>query len=212
MSDLISFAITIFLSFFAIMNPVANTPIFLGLTGDMSRREKRTIAIYSTFLAFIIVSAFCLLGKLIFSMFGITVPAFRITGGILIFLIGREMLSGRTSEVHTPSDGDNRKSMEASLSIAISPLAIPILAGPGTIAAAMSHTAGKDPVEILICICVFAVLCIITCVFFLSGERFLYFVGESAVKVISRMMGLILAAIGTQMIITGVHGAMKLTF
>ncbi|MGI9277725.1 MAG: MarC family protein [Endozoicomonas sp.] len=182
MSDLISYAITLLLSFFAIMNPVANTAIFIGLTGNLNGRDKKTTAIHSTALAFVIVSVFCLLGKLIFTAFSITIPAFRITGGILVFLIGKEMLSGKTSEVHTPTDKDNRASIEAPLSIAISPLATPILAGPGTIAAAMSHTAGKGPIEILVCILVFASLCIITCIFFLSGERFLHFLGESAVR------------------------------
>ncbi|WP_257275404.1 MULTISPECIES: MarC family protein [unclassified Endozoicomonas] len=211
MTELLSFAATVFVSFFAIMNPVANTPIFLGLTNGLESAEKRKIAIQSNFLAFIIVSVFCLLGHVIFSLFGITLPALRIAGGILVFLIGKDMLSGNSSEVHTPSIEDNRKSLEhPHVSIAISPLAVPILAGPGTIAAAMNFATGKGIPEVTVCITVFGVLCGISCLFFLSGERFLHYLGESVVKVISRMMGLILAVIGTQLVIEGVYGAWKL--
>ena len=210
MTEFYSFAATVFVSFFAMMNPVANTPIFLSLTDGMSKTEKRSIAIQSNFLAFLIVTSFSFLGHYIFEMFGITLPALRITGGILIFLIGKEMLSGSTSEVHTPSEEDNQKSLEAHLSVAISPLATPILGGPGTIATAMSFTADKGFLNACITVAAFALLCLITCVFFLFGERFLKFIGESAIKVISRMMGLLLAVLGVQLLIEGIHGAIKL--
>ena len=212
MTDLISYVATMFIGFFAMMNPVANTPIFMSMTDGMSHSEKRAIAIRSTALAFLIVTVFCLLGRMIFESFGITIPAFRITGGILVFLIGKEMLTGNTSEVHTPTQEDNQKSLEANLSIAISPLATPVLGGPGTIATAMNFVAEQGLPEIFACIASFGILCAITCVFFLSGERFLKFIGESAIKVISRMMGLILAVMGVQMMIVGIHEAMKLTF
>ncbi|WP_062260725.1 MarC family protein [Endozoicomonas arenosclerae] len=211
MTELLSFAATVFVGFFAIMNPIANTPIFLGLTHGIEPAEKRKIAIQSNFLAFVIVSLFCLLGHVIFSLFGITLPAFRIAGGILVFLIGKDMLSGNNSELHTPSVEDNQRSLDhPHVSIAISPLAVPILGGPGTIATAMNFATGKGIPEVIICITVFGVLCGISCLFFLSGERFLHYIGESAVKVISRMMGLILAVIGTQLVIQGVYGASKL--
>jgi multiple antibiotic resistance protein len=123
---------------FAIMNPIANTPIFIGLTLGDDRATKRAVALRSVLLAFAIVAIFCVAGRVIFELFGITLPAFRITGGALVFLIGFQMLQGEQSSVHSPSAADNAKSREAELSVAISPLAMPILAGPGTIAAAMS--------------------------------------------------------------------------
>ena len=212
MVELFSYAMTVFIGFFAMMNPIANMPIFLSLTEGMSQSEKRTIAIQSNFYAFVIVSCFSCLGHIIFNVFGITIPALRITGGILVFLIGKEMLTGSPSEVHTPSDEDNQKSLQAHLSVSISPLATPILGGPGTIATAMNFTANKGFIETCITVGAFALLCMLSCIFFLSGERFLHFIGESAVKVISRMMGLILAVIGVQLFIEGVHGALKLQY
>ncbi|MDK9759060.1 MarC family protein, partial [Vibrio sp. D173a] len=94
MKELIIHTITVFMGFFAIMNPIANTPIFLGLTGDNDRETVKSIAFRSVFIAFIIISTFAISGKLIFDLFGITLYALRITGGILVFLIGFHMLQG----------------------------------------------------------------------------------------------------------------------
>ncbi|VAW37175.1 MarC family integral membrane protein, partial [hydrothermal vent metagenome] len=96
------------------------------------------------------------------------------------------------------------------LSVAISPLAMPILAGPGTIATAMNFSAGGGLTGMVVTIISFAVLCLITYVFFVFGEKFVTFIGVGALGVITRMMGLILAVIGTQMVIEGLHGAFKL--
>ena len=92
MTDLFTFVLTVFTGFFAVMNPVANTPIFLGLVEGEGEMIMRKTAKTSTLTAFIIVTSFVILGKYIFQLFGITIPAFKITGGILIFYIGFEML------------------------------------------------------------------------------------------------------------------------
>lgn len=198
------------MAFFAIMNPIANTPIFIGLTEGDDVAVKRKIASQSLLLAFIIVVISCLAGNLIFKTFGITLPAFRITGGILIFIIGFQMLHGNPSDVHNPSHADNRESIEAQLSIIVSPLAIPILAGPGTITTAMSYSAHTNFLYTFVTICVFALLCLITFAFFVGGQKFINYIGESAIKVITRLMGLILAVVGTQMFIEGAGAAVKM--
>ncbi|HKK02159.1 MAG TPA: MarC family protein, partial [Desulfuromonadales bacterium] len=95
------------------------------------------------------------------------------------------------------------------LSVAVSPLAVPILAGPGTIATAMNYSASGGVANMLITIGAFAVLCLITYIFFISGERFIRYIGENAVKVITRLMGLILAVVGSQMLIQGIYGAVR---
>ena len=85
---MIEHAITVFLAFFAIMNPIANTAVFAGLTGDKSKAEQRHIATKALIITFVIILLFAALGKSIFDLFGITLPALRITGGILVFLVG----------------------------------------------------------------------------------------------------------------------------
>jgi len=199
------------MGFFAIMNPIANVPIFLSLTSADDDHTTAVVAFRSLTLAFIIVALFSVAGKIIFELFGLTLPAFRITGGLIVFLIGFHMLQGGPSSVQHPSDDDRQKSREAALSVAISPLGMPILAGPGTIATAMNFSSAGSLMEMIVTIAVFAVLCVITYILFIFGEKFITYIGASALGVITRMMGLILAVIGTQMVILGIKGAFGLT-
>lgn len=191
-------------------DPVANTPVFLGLTADDSPQTRRAVARKALILSFIIILVFCAAGKLIFDLFGITLPAFRITGGLLVLLVGFHMLQGDHFSVQHPSEEDKQQSKDAQLEVAISPLALPILAGPGTIATAMNYASAGGVSEFGITITAFLLLCLITYVFFVSGERFVSYIGVNGIKVITRIMGLILAVIGTQMVIAGVDGAVKL--
>jgi multiple antibiotic resistance protein len=211
MESFVGHALSVFMGFFAIMNPIANTPVFLGLTADDSPEMRRAVARKAVILSFLIILVFCAAGKLIFDLFGITLPAFRITGGLLVFLVGFHMLQGDHSSVQHPSEEDKQQSKEAELEIAVSPLALPILAGPGTIATAMNFASAGGVSEFGITIAAFFVLCLITYVFFVSGERFVGYIGVNGVKVITRIMGLILAVIGTQMVITGISGAISLS-
>jgi multiple antibiotic resistance protein len=203
MSGLVNHTITVFLAFFAIMNPVANTPVFIGLTEGDSPGIKRQVAFKALLIAFVIVLIFCLFGRMLFELFGITLPAFRIAGGALVVLVGFQMLHGAPSRVHADDSGPS----DAALSVAVSPLAMPILAGPGTLATAMNFSATGNTSEIIITIAVFALLCLITYAFFIGGQRLVGLIGKSGINVVTRLMGLILAVIGTQMAIIGLHAA-----
>lgn len=203
-------AFTVFMGFFAIMNPIANIPVFLGLTSDDDSQTAVAVAYRSLLLAFLIVTFFSIAGNIIFELFGLTLPAFRITGGLLVFLVGFHMLQGNHSSIQHPKGEEKLKPSEESLGVAVSPLAMPILAGPGTIATAMNFASGGGLMELLVTVAMFAVLCVITYVLFIFGESFVSFIGISAMGVITRMMGLILATIGTQMVIEGILRAFQL--
>lgn len=198
---------TVFMAFFAIMNPIANSSLFIGLTEDIALRTRKLIALRSVIAAFIIVSVFAIGGREIFLMFGITLPAFRIAGGMMIGLIGYHMLQGEHSSFHTPTSRDNEKSTDSLLDIAITPLGIPVLAGPGTIATAMNFAAESTLVEITTVLVAFAAMCGLTFSAFVGGEWLARYMGQNAIKVVSRLMGLMLAVIGVQMLIEGVRGA-----
>lgn len=202
--------LTVFMGFFAIMNPLANTPVFLGLTAGDSTAIRRRIALKALITTFVLIVVFILLGKMIFSLFGITLPAFQITGGILIFMIGLQMLHGQQSKVHTPVATGSDDNQQSALNVAITPLAMPILGGPGTIAAAMNFSSAGGMTDMLITIVAFALLCLLTYIFFVFGERLVKLLGEEGLMMVTRLMGLILAVIGTQMFISGVQGAIKL--
>jgi multiple antibiotic resistance protein len=208
MEAFISHAFSVFMGFFAIMNPIANTPVFLGLTAGDDSVARRKIAAKALIVAFIIIVIFSVSGKLIFGLFGITLSAFRIMGGILVGLVGYRMLQGgEHSPVQHPSEEDKQKSLDADMEVAITPLAMPILAGPGTIATAMNFASAGGISEIIVTLGAFFVLCVISYVLFVSGGRFVRYIGDNGIKVITRMMGLILAVIGVQMLIQGIGGA-----
>lgn len=202
MTEFFTYALTVFTGFFAIMNPIANTPIFLGLVEGKDESSKRKIAKTATITALIIVTTFVILGKYIFQLFGITIPAFKITGGILIFYIGFEMLMSQRSRVHDP---ENKEENNA---VAISPLAIPILAGPGTIVTAMNFVTHASFVHIGIVIAIFALIIYLTYLAFTLSNIIITRIGENLIAVIGKIMGLILAIIGTGMVIEGI----KLSF
>lgn len=198
----IQLALTVFAAFFAIMNPISNTAVFIGLTGSEDKVTQKKVASKSLFLTFIVIAVFALFGKLIFELFGITLPALRIAGGILVFFIGYGMLHGESSKMHSGEDDNDTD-------IAISPLAVPILAGPGTIATAMNYSAVGGLSSIIITVAVFALMCVITYFSFIFGEEMISKIGQNGLKIITRLMGLILAVIGIQMLIEGVYGAIK---
>ncbi len=199
MNELFQHALTVFLGFFAIMNPIANTAVFVGLTGEEEQATQMKVAFKALTITFFIILTFAILGNAIFHLFGITLPALRMTGGVLVFLIGYQMLHGESSGMH--------KSKADDTDIAVSPLAVPILAGPGTIATAMSYYATGDWIETIITITTFALLCLITFTCFIFGQKIVKILGASGLSIVTRLMGLILAIIGTQMLIEGISEA-----
>lgn len=200
--DYYTFAITVFVGFFAIMNPITNTTIFVELVEGYDKTEKKKIARSASITAFLIVVVFALMGQFIFNAFGITIPAFKITGGILIFFVGFEMIQSKKSKVH------NNHMVEVDEGIAISPLAIPIMAGPGTIVTAMNYVTDADYVHIAIVIISFAVMIALTYLCYRGSDLIVKRLGKNLITVFGKIMGLILAIMGTGMVIEGV----KLSF
>ena len=202
--NILNFIITVFTGFFAIMNPIANIPVFLGLTEGSSKESKKIIAKSATTTAFVIVFVSIILGKYIFELFGITIPAFKITGGLLIFYVGFEMLQSKKSSIH------QQKDLEPDEGIAISPLAIPILAGPGTIITAMNFVTEGSYIHIGIVIAIFALMILLTYLAFSLSDKIVKKVGPNLITVIGKLMGLILAIMGTGMVIEGIKLAFGL--
>ena len=195
-----------FMAFFAIMNPISNLPAYMALVADDSQKISRKIAFKSLLIAFIIVTVFVFSGDLIFKVFGITIVSFRIAGGILVAVIGYHMINGN----HSPSyKGMEQQAVNSDpMSIAISPLAMPLFAGPGTITTALSLANGGLQNQ-LITVVAFALLCVITYLLLRSAKQIAGFLGENLMKIITKMMGLLLFSIGIQMIIVSVQTLIK---
>ncbi|MCW3465492.1 MarC family protein [Chitinophaga nivalis] len=201
----IAFATTVFMGLLAIVNPISAIPVFMELTSNMDKKAKRNIATKSVLIAFCIILVFSVAGKLIFHVFGITLAALRVTGGILVFLIGYEMVRGKQDKVESAKLGDQPVKADQGISVAITPLAMPLLAGPGTITTSMSYAAAKDLTHLAIVMCMYGAICYITYLLFIAGERIVKVIGPNVMMVITKMMGLILAVIGVQMLALGIR-------
>ncbi|MGB5094034.1 MAG: MarC family protein [Parvibaculum sp.] len=209
--DLITFSLTALAGYFAIANPISSTPIFIALTARDNNQVKRMIARNAVLTALAVVVLFSVTGKIIFEMFGITMASLRIAGGMLVCLVGFEMLQGRSSPVQVPyqmeGDAPPADVLRAQLSVAVSPLGMPMIAGPGTIATAVGFAANPGFLYTLISIAAFAVIAGVTYVSFMQAGRIVRFLGETNLTVVTRLMGIIVAALGVQMVLTGLGDA-----
>ena len=204
------FLITVFMGFFAIMNPIGNIPIFLGLTSDFSPEDQKEIARKSVIQAYGIVTVFVVFGSVIFKLFGISLPAFQIAGGILVFLIGLDLLHARHSRMHQPRP-EVPLPEESPDDIALTPLATPILAGPGTISTAINFAGeGGHWLRIVEVLFVFAIICGLTYVAFILSNRITRIVRPRVIRLIGRLMGLILTIMAAQMVLSGIFRAIAM--
>ncbi len=204
MENLGILALSVFTSLFAIVNPVVNIPIFLDLTSAADSVVKKRVAKTAVITAFVILLVFILIGKPLFDFLGITIPAFRITGGILLFYVGFELLASRKSSIQTNDSGQVQGFDE---SIAVSPLAIPMLAGPGTIVAAMNYTTNQSLIGMGIIVLMLVLVMLITYYAFVFSERIFKFLGSNIIMVMGKLMGLIVAIMGANMVIEGIKSA-----
>ena len=122
---------TVFMGFFAMLNPIGNLPVFLGMVSGFDRDTQRKVALRSVFVAFVIITVFCIFGHIIFRLFGITLPAFQIAGGIIVFIIGFNLLNAKDSTMHTQAPLAREDLEKMAEDMAITPLGTPLLAGPG---------------------------------------------------------------------------------
>ncbi|MDR3653183.1 MAG: MarC family protein [Paludibacter sp.] len=198
------YSFTVFMAFFAIMNPIANIPIFVKLTEGQDEKKKKEIAKTSNIVAFLIILSFILIGQYIFQIFGLTIPAFKVFGGILIFFIGFEMLQSKKTTV--PIKGNS----SFDDGIAISPLAIPILAGPGTIVTAMNFVVKASILYLGITIFIFGLIVLMTYYAFIYSGYIVRFVGDKNFVIVGKIMGLIIGVLGANMLIEGIKLAFNI--
>nr|WP_319385823.1 NAAT family transporter [uncultured Roseibium sp.] len=188
-----------FAALFAIMSPIANLPVFLALTSDRGPAFERKVA----FTLLISLSAGALVigltGDIILKVFGISLDAFRLAGGFLILLIALDLIRGQSTPVHHGSDKE-KANMKAQDNPAIYPLTVPILLGPGSISTMIIFRGQVHDFsqEIAYVAAVAASIAVLIATFF-SAPFLQRFLGETANSVMSRLMGMILAAIAMEM-------------
>ena len=188
-------------SLFTMINPLGVVPLFISLTDKFSAAESRKVAIKASLISFITLTLFALSGKLIFDFFGILVNGLKVIGGIIFFIMGYEMLRGRT----VPKKMDNESNKNFGSEIAITPLAIPMITGPGSITMVIILMQGADSIMIKseIITSIFIVL-LLTVVILISGRRLMNFLGPSGSNVMMRLMGLIVMLIAVEFFFSGI--------
>ncbi|MFT3774583.1 MAG: MarC family protein [Minicystis sp.] len=207
MSGGLSFFTVCFPSLFSIIDPIGVVPIYLALVGVESRGDQRRTALRAVLTATIVLCVFAASGAAIFHFFGITIPAFKVAGGILMFSMALEMLRARTSQVK--STPEETSEAQAKDDVAIIPIGIPLISGPGAIATVIvwssrAQRAGEK-VALFVSILLVTGMTLLTLLF---AGRVVRFLGRTGIHVVSRIMGLILAATAAQFVIDGWREAM----
>ncbi len=193
--------LTAFTTLFVIIDPIGLAPIFLAMTAGMSPARRRAIAVRACIIGALILFAFSFLGEALLGFVGISMPAFRIAGGILLFLTALEMLFQRRQARR--QDNADEAQQENQDDPSVFPIAIPLIAGPGAIASIILLTGNGDGLWHLsvLGVMVFVIL-IVFGLFMLAGplERIL---GQTGTNVVTRLLGMLLAALAVQFILTG---------
>ena len=200
MEDLLPFALLCFTSFFTLTNPLGTMPVFLTMTNGMNDHERKAIVRMATIVSFITLMVFTFSGQFLFKFFGISSNGFRIAGGFIIFKIGFDMLQARYSnaklkeeEVKTYADD-----------ISITPLAIPMLCGPGAIANAIMLMDDASTFTLKgTLIGIIALVYFITFLILQASTRLVRILGETGNNVMMRLMGLILMVIAVECFVSG---------
>ncbi|HTY15776.1 MAG TPA: NAAT family transporter [Methanoregulaceae archaeon] len=202
--DILNFALLAFSSIIIIVNPFTATLTFVSLTEHLEIGDRKKVARDSTRYSVIILLIFALLGAIILQLFGISLEAFRIAGGILLFGIGMEMIYARTSRTKLTAT-EKYESMEAE-DVAIIPLAFPMITGPGAITTTLvlMNETGGSPADIAIVILAIITSLIITYLMMVNSDKIVARIGQREYRAINRLMGMLLIAIAVQFVITGV--------
>lgn len=200
MQELIPFAFLCFTSFFTLINPLGVMPIFLTLTSELSPQARIKTARKALIVSFATITVFALAGQLLFAFFHISVDSFRIVGGIIFLIMGMDMLQARLARMKV-SDDDVKTYVE---DISVTPLAIPMICGPGALTNAivlMDDAVTLDK-ELVLFVSIFAVLFVTYLILFFAS-RIVKLLGETGIKVMMRLMGLIIMVIAIEFIIAG---------
>jgi MarC family membrane protein len=207
MDDLGRFALVTFTSILFIVDPVAAIPTYLVITQQESPADRRRTARRACIAMTVLLIVFGATGTMLFQAFGITLPAFRTAGGLILWFVAMDMLHG---ERRTQEGRDEVYEGQIKEDVALTPLAIPMLAGPGAISTAIVIAGqARGPAQTVV---VYASIVVTGFISYLSlrlGEPLLGRLGKTGIRVVTRIMGLILAAVAVQFVFSGVREAFR---
>ena len=208
-NDLLSFTLFTFSSIIIVVNPLSALLTYNSITEFMDSRDRKKVAVYACRIAAAVLVFFTVLGSSLLSLFGITISAFTVAGGVLLFGIGMEMVYARTSRAKLTAT-EKYESIDAE-EISSMPLAFPMISGPGTITTVivLSKDApiSTDPIAFVIILLSVLATVLITYIILVSSDHITKRIGMREYRVVNRLMGIILMAIAVQFIINGISEA-----
>lgn len=204
MNDVLEFLVTV-VTIFAVVDPIGTLPFFASLTEGFSPQDRRHVLTRAVIVSTLILIVFAVAGRYLFAAFGFTLAAFEIAGGILLFIVAYDMLRGEVGPTRLTA-ADRADAIQNRDEVAVFPLAIPLLAGPGAISTVMIYAGGTSagPFNTLAAFVAVLVAGGATYVVFLYGQRILDALGRVGVMALTRVLGLLLAAVAVQFAITGI--------
>lgn len=200
MNEYWTFGLLAVTSFFTLINPLGVMPIFMTITGDLNAEQRKKTARKATIVSFFTLVAFAFSGQLLFQFFGISVNSLKIVGGVIFFIMGQDMLQARLSKIKV-SDSEITEYVN---DVSITPLAIPMICGPGAITNGIVLMEEAGSVESkLILVGAILLTCFLTYIILWSSTRIINFLGDTGNKVLMRLMGLIVMVIAVEFFFSG---------
>ena len=204
MKEWFSFSLLSLSAIFFVVDPMGVIPIFIAMTRDDSPQKRREMARRASIVAFFVLTLFAVAGTLIFRVFGVTLGAFKVAGGVLLLLTSIEMLRAQPQRTRVTPE-EEREGLEKE-DVAIVPLAIPLLAGPGSIATvtALMGRAGRKAFAVPVILSI-ALTCLASYLMLVAAERIARLMGVTGLNVMNRVIGLIIGALAVQFMFDGVR-------
>jgi len=201
MSELITFSLLCFTSFFTLINPLGTMPIFMTMTSTLSTGARNATAKKASLVALLTLIIFAFSGQLLFDFFGISVNSFKIAGGVIFFIMGMDMLQARLGQVKI-KDSEIKNYVN---DISVTPLAIPMICGPGALtnAIVLMEQAATFQKKIALISAIIVVMAL-TYIILLSSSRIIKVIGETGNNVMMRLMGLIVMVIAVEFFFSGI--------
>jgi len=206
MTENFTTALLYFTSFFTLINPFGVMPVFMTMTSSLTKKQRNRTALRAVIIAFFTLLAFAFSGQILFNFFGISVDSFRIVGGIIFFLVGYDMLQARLGKTKI-DESDIKNYVD---DITITPLAIPMICGPGAItnAIVLMEDSNTYTLKAILLGSIFAIM-LVTYIILYSSTKIIDFLGETGNKVMMRLMGLIVMVIAVEFFFSGLKPILR---
>lgn len=207
--ELFRFSLAAFITLLVVVDPPGVVPIYVALTKDEKPGDRRVILIRAVLIALGVALFFLVAGRAVLSYLGVTVHAFSISGGILLFVAAMPMLFGQRGGLQAP---EPKEKGSVGQDISVFPLAMPLLSGPGTIATILLLTsqAGNDMSKLIAIGVSTALVFLVSFIALYLGARLIRLLGEGGVHIATRVMGILLAALAVQFVLNGISGYYRL--